>query len=184
MLPAVSAFGAKITLDAKLWKALQLFEEKNESSSLSPIDQRLLEETLLDFKEAGADLHEEKRNRLEEISKELAQITQKFSEQVLDATNEWKIVVRDEGRLNGLPETARETARQTAIEKLGEEDGKDAWVFTLHAPSMLPVLQYLEDDEIRKEVWSASDNLCVKAFTQMSLSSVRLSSCGRKKRRS
>ena len=81
----------------------------------------------------------------------------------MDATNEWKIVVRDEGRLNGLPETARETARQTAIEKLGEEDGKDAWVFTLHAPSMLPVLQYLEDDEIRKEVWSASDNLCVKA---------------------
>jgi oligopeptidase A len=139
MLPAVSAFGAKITLDAKLWKALQLFEEKNESSSLSPIDQRLLEETLLDFKEAGADLPEEKRNRLEEISKELAQITQKFSEQVLDATNEWKIVVRDEGRLKGLPETARETARQTAIEKLGEEEGKDAWVFTLHAPSMLPV---------------------------------------------
>ena len=163
MLPAVSAFGAKITLDAKLWKALQLFEEKNESSSLSPIDQRLLEETLLDFKEAGADLPEEKRNRLEEISKELAQITQKFSEQVLDATNEWKIVVRDEGRLKGLPETAMETARQTAIEKLGEEEGKDAWVFTLHAPSMLPVLQYLEDDEIRKEVWSASDNLCVKA---------------------
>jgi oligopeptidase A len=163
MLPAVSAFGAKITLDAKLWKALQLFEEKNESSSLSPIDQRLLEETLLDFKEAGADLPEEKRNRLEEISKELAQITQKFSEQVLDATNEWKIVVRDEGRLKGLPETARETARQTAIEKLGEEEGKDAWVFTLHAPSMLPVLQYLEDDKIRKEVWSASDNLCVKA---------------------
>lgn len=161
MLPAVSAFGAKISLDAELWKALQLFDKKNESSSLNPIDQRLLNETLLDFKEAGADLHEEKRNRLQEISKELAQVTQKFSEQVLDATNEWKIVVRDESRLKGLPETAMETARQTAIEKLGEEEGQDAWVFTLHAPSMLPVLQYLEDDEIRKEVWSASDNLCV-----------------------
>ena len=163
MLPAVSAFGAKITLDSELWKALQLFDEKNESSSLNPIDQRLLEETLLDFKEAGADLPEKKRNRLEEISKELAQVTQKFSEQVLDATNEWKIVVRDKDRLEGLPETARETARQTAIEKLGEAEGQDAWVFTLHAPSMLPVLQYLEDDEIRKEVWSASDNLCVNA---------------------
>lgn len=163
MLPAVSAFGAKITLDSELWKALQLFDEKNESSSLNPIDRRLLEETLLDFKEAGADLPEKKRNRLEEISKELAQVTQKFSEQVLDATNEWKIVVRDKDRLKGLPETARETARQTAIEKLGEEEGQDAWVFTLHAPSMLPVLQYLEDDEIRKEVWSASDNLCVNA---------------------
>ena len=52
MLPAVSAFGAKITLDSELWKALQLFDEKNESSSLNPIDQRLLKETLLDFKEA------------------------------------------------------------------------------------------------------------------------------------
>jgi len=163
MLPAVSAFGAKISLDAELWKALQLFDEKNESSSLNPIDLRLLEETLLDFKEAGADLPNEKRQRLEEISQQLAQVTQKFSEQVLDATNEWKLTIREEDKLKGLPETAREAARQTAIEKLGEEEGQDAWVFTLHAPSMLPVLQYLEDDEIRKEVWSASDNLCVNA---------------------
>ena len=163
MLPAVSAFGAKISLDAELWKALQLFDEQNESSSLNPIDLRLLEETLLDFKEAGADLPNEKRQRLEEISQQLAQVTQKFSEQVLDATNEWKLTIREEDKLKGLPETAREAARQTAIEKLGEEEGQDAWVFTLHAPSMLPVLQYLEDDEIRKEVWSASDNLCVNA---------------------
>ena len=46
---------------------------------------------------------------------------------------------------------------------LGEEEGKDVWVFTLQTPSMLPVLQYLEDDGIRKEVWSASDSLCVNA---------------------
>ena len=163
MLPAVSAFGAKITLDAELWKALQIFAESDSASSLEPIDRRLLEETLLDFKEAGADLPDEKRHRLEQISQELAQVTQKFSEQVLDATNEWKLVVREEERLKGLPETAREAARLSAIEKLGEEEGKDAGVLTLHTPSMLPVLQYLEDDEIRKEVWSASDNLCVKA---------------------
>jgi len=163
MLPAVSAFGAKITLDAGLWKVLQVFAESDSASSLEPIDRRLLEETLLDFKEAGADLPNEKRQRLEEISQQLAQVTQKFSEQVLDATNEWKLIVREEDKLKGLPETAREAARQSAIEKLGEEEGKDAWVFTLHTPSMLPVLQYLEDDEIRKEVWSASDNLCVKA---------------------
>ena len=163
MLPAVSAFGAKITLDADLWKALQIFAESKEASSLQSIDRRLLEETLLDFKEAGADLPNEKRQRLEEISQQLAQVTQKFSEQVLDATNEWKLIIREEDKLKGLPETAREAARQSAIEKLGEEEGKNAWVFTLHTPSMLPVLQYLEDDGIRQEVWSASDNLCVKA---------------------
>jgi oligopeptidase A len=93
----------------------------------------------------------------------LAQVTQKFSEQVLDATNEWKLVLREEDKLKGLPETAREAARQTAIEKLGENEGKEAWVFTLHTPSMLPVLQYLEDEGIRKDVWAASNSLCVDA---------------------
>ena len=163
MLPAVSTFAAKITLDPQLWNALQAFSKSEEASTLNSIDQRLLDETLLDFREAGADLPGNKRARLEEISQELAQVTQKFSEQVLDATNEWKLVVNEEDRLKGLPETAKEAARQTAIEKLGEEEGKDAWVFTLQTPSMLPVLQYLEDDGIRKEVWSASDSLCVNA---------------------
>ena len=163
MLPAVSTFAAKITLDSELWKTLQAYSKSEEAISLNSIDQRLLNETLQDFREAGADLPGNKRARLEEISQELAQVTQKFSEQVLDATNEWKLVVNEEDRLKGLPETAKEAARQTAIEKLGKEEGKDAWVFTLQTPSMLPVLQYLEDDGIRKEVWSASDSLCVNA---------------------
>ena len=163
MLPAVSTFGAKITLDPQLWNALQSFSKSEEASALNSIDHRLLDETLRDFKEAGADLPQDQRSRLEEISQELAQVTQKFSEQVLDATNEWKLVVNEEDKLKGLPETAKEASRQTAIEKLGEEEGKDVWVFTLQTPSMLPVLQYLEDDGIRKEVWSASDSLCVNA---------------------
>ena len=161
MLPAVSAFGAKITLDSKLWNSLQTFSENTQIAELAPIDRRLFEETLLDFQEAGADLPEAKRKRLENISQELAQVTQKFSEQVLDATNEWKLIIQEEERLKGLPETAKEAARQTAIEKLGEVEGANAWVFTLHTPSMLPVLQYLEDEAIRKEVWSASNKLCV-----------------------
>ena len=161
MLPQVSSFGAKITLDPKLWQALQTFAESEEATKLNPIDRRLLDETILDFREAGADLDDEKRKRLEEVSQELAQVTQKFSEQVLDATNDWQLVVREETKLKGLPATAKEAARLTALEKLGEEKGKDAWVFTLHMPSMLPVLQYLDDEEIRQKVWAASDRLCV-----------------------
>jgi len=161
MLPQVSSFGAKITLDPKLWQALQTFAESEEATKLNPIDRRLLDETILDFREAGADLDDEKRKRLEEVSQELAQVTQKFSEQVLDATNDWQLVVREESKLKGLPSTAKEAARLTALEKLGEEKGKDAWVFTLHMPSMLPVLQYLDDEEIRQKVWAASDRLCV-----------------------
>lgn len=56
----------------------------------------------------------------------------------------------------------RQAARQAAIEKLGEEKGANSWVFTLHAPSMLPVLQYADNQELRKSVWTASDRLCVE----------------------
>ena len=102
------------------------------------------------FEEAGADLPAEKRKRLEEISSELAKVTQKFSENVLDATNAWQMVVKEEEKLKGLPPSAKASAKQAAIEKLGEEEGADSWLFTLHAPSMLPVLQYLDDEELAK----------------------------------
>ena len=96
---------------------------------------------------------------MEELSGELAKITQKFSENVLDATNAWHMVVNEEEKLKGLPESALSSAKQAAIEKLGEKEGKDAWLFTLHAPSMLPVLQYLDEEELRKKIWTASDLL-------------------------
>ena len=149
ILPAVTEFGAKIPLDAKLWQTIKNFAECEEAKNLDPIDRRLLEETIKDFSEAGADLPEEKRNRLEELSSELAKITQKFSENVLDGTNAWQMVVREKEKLKGLPPSALEAARQAAVEKLGMEEGKEAWLFTLHAPSMIPVLQYLDDEDLR-----------------------------------
>jgi len=163
MLPTVSAFGAKIPLDPKLWQNILTYSQSKEAKNLPAIDRRLLQETLADFREAGADLPEQKKKRLEELSSELAQTTQKFSEKVLDATNDWQLVIKEEAKLRGLPETAKETARQTAIEKLGEEEGNNAWILTLHAPSLVPALQYLEDDDLRKEIWSASNDLGCKA---------------------
>ena len=130
MLTQVSAFGAKIPLDPKIWRAVLSFSESNEAKTLDPIDQRLLDETLADFREVGADLPPEKKERLEKLSSELAQATQQFSERVLDATNAWQLVIREESKLKGLPETAKEAARIAALEKLGDKEGVDAWVFT------------------------------------------------------
>ena len=170
MLPKVSEFGAKIPLDSKLWAAILGYSQTEHAQSLSPIDRRLLEETLADFQEAGADLPDDKKKRLEKISAELAQVTQQFSERVLDATNDWYLEVKEEERLQGLPESAKEAARIAAIEKLGEKDGQNAWVFTLHAPSLVPALQYLDDDQLRKEIWVASDALgCVDPFNNQEL---------------
>ena len=64
MLPAVSAFGAKIPLDPRLWQVVLTFSQSEEAQTLSSIDKRLLDETLADFREAGADLPKDKKDRL------------------------------------------------------------------------------------------------------------------------
>ncbi|MBT6850273.1 MAG: M3 family peptidase, partial [Opitutae bacterium] len=160
MLPKVSAFEAKIALDPDLWSALQAFAETNEAKSLTDTDKRLFEETMDDFREAGADLSQEKRNRLEAISEELAKVTQKFSENVLDSTNAWDLIINDESKMAGLPDSAKDAARQSAKDKLEKKDDDEpCWRFTLQAPSISPVLEYLEDDSIRKEIWEAATKI-------------------------
>jgi len=156
VLPKVSAFYAKIPLWPELWQRLKTFAATAEGQSLTGIHRRFLDETLADFRQAGADLPAPARSRLEAIQTELAELTQKYSENVLDATNAWQMVVEDEGRLAGLPDHAKTAARQSAASKqLGSEE-KPVWRFTLHAPSQEPLLTYLYDAPLRQELWSAA----------------------------
>jgi oligopeptidase A len=153
VLPRVTSFFASIPLNPALWARLQAFAESPAGQATSGIHRRLLEETIRDFREAGADLPAEKRARLEALQGELAQLTQKYSENVLDATNAWQLVVapQDEVRLAGLPVRAKEAARRSA-----ESKGVPGWRFTLHFPSLEPFLTYVEDAELRREMWTAS----------------------------
>lgn len=155
-LPKVSAFQAKIPLNAELWTRLKAAAQRSPASSLQGEHRRFLEETLADFRQHGADLPPEKKTRLEALQSELAQITQKYSENVLDATNAWELVVTDPERLRGLPEHAREAARLGALKKGHGTEEKPAWRFTLHMPSQEPVMLYAEDESLRREVWTAA----------------------------
>jgi len=156
MLPEVSEFYASIPLDAELWKALKAFGESEAVQSLEPIQQRFIEETMEDFREAGADLPAEQKKRASEIQSELSKLTKQFAEHVLDATNAWELVVRDEAQLDGLPDSAKNSAAANAKAK-----GLDApaWRFTLQFPSMYPVMQHANDDSIRRQVWEASSQV-------------------------
>lgn len=154
MLPQVTAFGTKVLLDQKLWNQVKSFSQSDEAQSLEGQKKRLLDELVADFLEAGADLPEDKRSRLEKLSTELAQVTQKFSENVLDSTNAWQKNILDESLLEGLPESAKTAARETAKQK--EMDG---WLFTLHAPSIMPIMKYLDDSSIRREFWEESSRI-------------------------
>lgn len=151
MLPQVSAFFASIPLNAELWRRLKAFADSSEAHDMTGIHRRFMTETMQDFRQAGADLPAEKRARLEALQTELAQLTQKYSENVLDATNAWQLVVDDEKRLAGLPPRAKAAARKSA-----ESKGLTGWRFTLHMPSQEPLMTYAEDAELRKEMWTAA----------------------------
>ncbi|MGJ8638906.1 MAG: M3 family metallopeptidase [Opitutaceae bacterium] len=151
MLPKVSTFYSSIPLNEALWNTLKAFGESDAAQKLTPTKQRYLQETLADFREQGADLPPEEKKRAGELQSRLAEVTQKYSENCLDATNAWELIVTDESELAGLPQSARDAAKQSAASK--EIEG--AWRFTLQAPSLIPVLTYAENSELRKNIWQA-----------------------------
>jgi len=156
MLPKVTAFYARIPLNPDLWQRLKTFAASPAAAALTGIHRRFVDETLADFRQAGADLPPEARARLEALQGELAEATQKYSENVLDATNAWQLLVDDERRLAGLPGHARDAARRSADSKSLGSAERPLWRFTLHQPSLEPLMTYAEDEDLRREAWTAS----------------------------
>lgn len=160
MLPKVTAFLAAIPLNAALWSRLKAFAASPGAAKVQGVRRRFLEETVRDFVQAGADLPADQRSRLEALQGELAQLTQKYSENVLDATNAWQLIVppAEEARLAGLPAHAKAAARRSA-----EAKGLEGWRFTLHMPSLEPLLTYTVDEGLRREAWTASASVGAQA---------------------
>ncbi|MEM6279708.1 MAG: M3 family metallopeptidase [Verrucomicrobiota bacterium] len=156
MLPKVTQFYARIPLNEALWKRIKAYSETAEAADLSGVQRRYLEETVNDFVRSGADLSPDKKARLEEVQSELAKVTQKFSENVLDSTNAWDLVLEDDSRLGGLPDTAKAVLESEAKAKdLGTEEAP-VYRITLKAPVYFPILEYAEDESLREEVWRGS----------------------------
>lgn len=162
MLPKVTQFFTDIPLNDALWSVLKTAAEALDFEALSPIERRHVEETLADFREEGADLSAEKKTELRQVQKDLAERTQKYSENCLDATHAWEYYVTDEQMLSGLPTSAIQAAEASAKKKARSTGAtqannlnKKAWRFTLDATSYIPVLTYAEDANFRKTLWEA-----------------------------
>ncbi len=155
MLPDVTDFYSSLALNARLWSIINQVGESAEIATLPPVQQRFVQETLADFRNSGADLAADRKERIAAIEAELSEITQQFSEHVLDSTNAWELVITDEAKLAGLPQSAIAGAAANARAK-GHEN---AWRFTLQHPSMLPIMKHLHDDSIRRQVWEASSQV-------------------------
>ena len=145
--PVLSEFKNDVILNKGLFKKIKNVFEKKDSLDLNKEQQTLLEKKYKAFTRNGANLPEEKQKNLREIDKELSRLKLKFGENVLAETNRYELLVTDEERLKGLPESFIEEARSVARDK-----GKEGWIFTLEYPSYLPFMKYAEDRELRKEL--------------------------------
>jgi oligopeptidase A len=154
--PKVSAFWSELAMNDGLYQAVRAFSETDEAASLPSTEKRFLKKTLDDFRRHGAELSAEDKAKLQAIEIELTKLTTEFSQNVLDETNAFELLITDESKLAGLPQSAIQAARENAIGK-----GVEGWRFTLHAPSMIPVLTYLDDANIREHVWRAYNSRAV-----------------------
>ncbi|PVV08202.1 MAG: oligopeptidase A [gamma proteobacterium symbiont of Ctena orbiculata] len=147
VLPKLSEYSTEVGQNSQLCDA---YKQVAAGPGLDQAQQKMLHNALLDFHLSGVDLEEAKKQRFKEISQELSQLTTKFEENLLDATNAWSKLITDESALQGLPASALALARQTAAQR-----DQEGWLLTLEYPSYLPLMTYADDPQLRREVYEA-----------------------------
>ncbi len=152
--PVLSEHSSNIMLNEGLYLRVKAVMDGG-VSDLDEEERMLLEKTYESFERAGANLTPEKKERFREIKKELSQLTLQFSQNNLKETNDFILHITDEADLAGLPDSQREQAKMAARER-----DLEGWVFTLHAPSYVPFLQYAENSALRQKMYEAYNTKC------------------------
>ena len=145
--PLLSEFNNDIILNAKLFKRVKAVFHQKESLKLTIEQQTLLDKKFKSFSRNGANLPEEKKEQLRAIDKKLSQLKLKFGENVLAETNAFELHITNESDLEGLPEGAKQAAKQIA-----ESKDLQGWVITLDYPSYIPFMTYAKNRTLRKQL--------------------------------
>ena len=154
LAPTLSEHSDNISLNQDLFKKVDAVYQQKDALGLTTEQQRLLEETYKGFVRSGANLSPEKQARLREVNKELSTLGIKFSDNVLNENNAFKLYIDKEEDLAGLPDWFR----QSAAEKAKEDGQEGKWLFTLGNASRLPFLQYSENRPLREQMYKAYIN--------------------------
>ena len=153
--PTLSQHSDSISMNSALFERVKYLYDNLDSLNLDTPRRRAVEHSYKSFTRNGALLNDADKARLMDINTQLTGLYQQFNKNLLNATNEFQIIVDDESRLAGLPQSNIDVAAEEA-KKAGHE-GK--WLFTLHAPSRLPVLQYADDRDLRREMYEGYTSL-------------------------
>ncbi|SFC82951.1 M3 family metallopeptidase [Algibacter pectinivorans] len=154
--PLLSEFSNDITLNEDLFKRVKAVYDAKSELELTVEQTTLLDKKYKGFSRNGANLPEDKKDKLRDIDKKLSQLSLKFGENVLAETNKFEMLITNEADLSGLPEGTIEAAKQ-----LAESKDKEGWLFTLDYPSYIPFVTYADNRELRKKITLAAGS---KAF--------------------
>ena len=157
MQPEIVKFYNQLSQSKPLYEAFKGIKEGAEWDKLEPAQQRIVESSIRDFELSGVGLEGETKQRFNQIQLELAELSTKFSNNVLDATKAFKLRLTDKKDVEGLPPSAlglmAQTAKAGGDENATPEDGP--WVVTLDYPSYVPYMKYATNRELRKKLYEA-----------------------------
>lgn len=154
-IPMLNDAGNKVVLNDQLFQRIKTVYDNRNKLGLNAVQKRLVEKYYREFAEQGAALSAEKKAELVKINDALSQQFIRFNRNLLNATNQFAVIVYDEADLAGLPASVVATAAEEA-----QSRGLDGlWAFTLHAPSRLPVLQYADNRGLRRAIYEGYTHL-------------------------
>ncbi len=149
-LPKITQYYAELSQHEGLYRKFKALAASPEYAQLSPARRRIIDNELRDFRLGGAELAPEQKARFKAIQEELARLSAKFEENLLDATNAWSKLVTDESELAGVPEDVKQMFAEMA-----QAAGQTGWRLNLQAPSYLPVMQFCANRGLREEMYRA-----------------------------
>ncbi|MBI5437548.1 MAG: M3 family metallopeptidase [Nitrosomonadales bacterium] len=149
-LPKITQYYAELGQNLALFEKFKALRNGPEFAGLSAARKKIIENELRDFRLGGAELPEDKKQRYLEIQERLAELSSRFSDNLLDATNDYTLVIESKNELSGLPEDVLQAAHEAA-----QAANKSGWLFTLKAPSYMPVMQFADNRALRETMYRA-----------------------------
>jgi oligopeptidase A len=146
-LPIITEYSTKLSQNLDIYNAYKEIQ-KNEADALNHEQNRVLELNILHFELSGAHLDAEEKERLQEINIKKSELSNNFSQNLLDATNAYEYITENKEDVEGLPKSDIETAKY-------EEDGVTKYKFTLQMPSYIAYMTYRKNAKIREEFYKA-----------------------------
>ena len=149
-VPRVADYSTELAQDERLYSAYKAIAAAPSFVALSAAQQKIVHNTVRDFRLAGAELDPKAKERFREIQRDLSNLSSKFSENVLDATQAWEMLLTEAAEIAGLPPSALAMAKQAA-----EREGKAGYKFGLEGPFYIAFMTYADNRELRRRMYEA-----------------------------